>query len=199
MRSLLSSYKEPNAPAAFRPFLSRSDDRSTSVMSTDYVIHFDVDDSFQAEVDQTTITAAIQHVLRLSGVVRASLTVAVTSDETVQQLNRDYRGIDAPTDVLSFAQEEDAEEKLALPPELANEFADYLGDIVIAFPYAERQAVQYQNDINAELRLLAVHGTLHLLGHDHTTPEEEAAMWALQEAALAQFGDHGLSHRSYEP
>lgn len=168
-------------------------------MSTDFVIHCEVDDAFAAVVDLPTITAAIQHLLRLQGVTAGSLTLAITGDETVQQLNRDFRGLDAPTDVLSFAHDAGTGETLALPPELAAEMAGYLGDIVIAYPYAERQATHYQNEVNAELRLLAVHGTLHLLGYDHATPEEEAAMWALQEAALAPFGAHGLSHRRYEP
>lgn len=143
-------------------------------MSTDFVIHCEVDDAFAAAIDLATLTAAIQQVLRLSGVTQGSLTLAITDDETVQRLNRDFRGIDTPTDVLSFAHGAGAEEKLVLPPELAGEMAGYLGDIVIAFPYAERQAAHYQNEINAELRLLAVHGVLHLLGYDHATPEEEA-------------------------
>jgi probable rRNA maturation factor len=167
-------------------------------MSTDFVIHCEVDDAFAAGVDLATLTSTVQHLLRLRGVTTGSLTLAITDDETVQRLNRDFRGIDAPTDVLSFAHEADAGETLALPPELAAEMDGFLGDIVIAFPYAKRQAAHYQNEVNAELRLLAVHGTLHLLGYDHATPEEEAAMWALQEEALAPFGDHGLSHRRYE-
>jgi probable rRNA maturation factor len=167
-------------------------------MSSDFVIHCEVDDAFATTVDLAAITSAIQHLLRLRGVTTGSLTLAITDDETVQRLNRNFRGIDAPTDVLSFAHDAGSE-KLALPPELANEMAGYLGDIVIAFPYAERQAAHYQNEVNAELCLLAVHGALHLLGYDHATPEEEAAMWALQEEALAPFGVHRLTHRSYEP
>ena len=121
----------------------------------------------------------------------------VTSDEAVQQLNRDYRGVDAPTDVLSFAAQEssDEEPELVLPPEVAAELAAYLGDIVIAYPYAARQAARFGNSVAAELRLLTVHGVLHLLGYDHATPAEEAAMWAIQEQVLAAFGDAALARR----
>lgn len=130
----------------------------------------------------------------------AELTIVITSDEAVQQLNRDYRGVDAPTDVLSFAAQEGEDvENLALPPELAAEMDRYLGDIIIAYPYTVQQAAHFGNSSAAELRLMVVHGVLHLLGEDHDTPEAEAEMWARQERVLAQFGDQGLSQRHYEP
>ncbi len=168
---------------------------------TDYQIDVQVDDEFAELVDVPTITAAVAAVLRQRGQSEAALTVAITNDEYVRQLNRDHRGVDAPTDVLSFGNQPDAaadEPHLALPPELADEMAAYLGDLVIAYPYAAQQAARYQNSVSAELRLLAVHGTLHLLGYDHATPEDEQAMWTVQAAALAPFGDHNLSHRNHD-
>jgi probable rRNA maturation factor len=84
-----------------------------------------------------------------------------------------------------------------LPDELAGEMAAYLGDIIIAYPYCAAQAAAFGVSVAAELRLMAVHGTLHLLGDDHDTAEAEAAMWARQDAILAQFGDRGLSARRY--
>jgi probable rRNA maturation factor len=167
-----------------------------------YEINWEVDDDFQATFDAAAITPAIEHVLQLEGRTEAALTIAITDDATVQALNREYRAVDAPTDVLSFAQHEagqDDEPRLVLPPEMAAEYERYLGDIVIAFPYAEQQAAHYHNSVSAELRLLAVHGVLHLLGYDHATPEEEATMWAHQEAALAPFGEAALTHRHYLP
>jgi probable rRNA maturation factor len=85
-----------------------------------------------------------------------------------------------------------------LPPELAEELDRHLGDVVIAYPYAERQAQQFGNSAAAELRLLAVHGTLHLLGYDHASPEEEEEMWAVQEAILAPLGEATLARRTYD-
>ena len=167
-----------------------------------YEINWEVDDDFQDLFDTATIASAIERVLELEGRSEAELTIAITDDATVQVLNREYRAVDAPTDVLSFAQHEsgqDDEPRLVVPAEMAAEYERYLGDIVIAFPYAARQAAHYHNSIAAELRLLAVHGVLHLLGYDHATPEEEAAMWARQEAALAPFGEAGLIHRLYLP
>jgi probable rRNA maturation factor len=169
---------------------------------TQATIDWEIDEPFLAQVDRADLTAAIERTLQLSGRERAALTVVITSDELIQQLNHDYRGVDAPTDVLSFASQESVSPTtpaLVLPPELAAELDDYLGDILIAFPYAERQAAHFQNSIAAELRLLAVHGVLHLLGYDHDDPQAEAAMWAQQEAVLAHFGDHNLSHRQYTP
>jgi probable rRNA maturation factor len=84
-----------------------------------------------------------------------------------------------------------------LPPELAAEMDRHLGDVVIAYPYAERQAQRFGNSLAAELRLLAIHGTLHLLGYDHATSDEEEAMWAEQEAILAPLGEANLARRTY--
>jgi probable rRNA maturation factor len=163
-----------------------------------YTIDVAVDEAFIHLVDQENLAAAVAAALRAAGRRRGAVTVAVTDDATIQQLNCDYRGVDAPTDVLSFGHQENGNQALALPPELAAELADYLGDIIIAYPYAERQAAQFQNAVAAELRLLAVHGVLHLLGYDHVTADQETAMWALQDAILAGFGDPKLSQRNYD-
>ncbi len=160
-----------------------------------------VDDPFVDLVDVENLSMVIADLLIKVGQPAAALTVVVTDDEMVQSLNRDYRGVDAPTDVLSFAaQEATATEPVLadLPPELVAEMSNYLGDVLIAYPYAAHQAAHHQNSVQAELRLLVVHGVLHLLGYDHATPEEEAAMWALQSEILASFGDAHLSQRTYD-
>lgn len=164
-------------------------------------INIQVDEPYLDLVDSPNLHTVITHLLTTVGRADATLTLIVTSDEAMQTLNRDYRGIDAPTDVLSFAAQEaapDAPTLAGLPPELAAELGNYLGDVIIAYPYAERQAAHYQNSIQAELRLLAVHGVLHLLGYDHATAAAEAAMWACQNEVLAHFGDAHLSQRTYD-
>jgi probable rRNA maturation factor len=177
----------------------RSSEPSTPGKSS-YNIQIEIDDPYAAQVDADNLATAVETTLRRQGVVTGQVTVVVTGDEAVRTLNREHLGIDEPTDVLSFAAREPGDPtvpSLALPPELEAEMANYLGDIIIAFPYAERQAAHYGAALAAELRLLVVHGTLHLLGYDHHTPTAEAAMWRLQDAVLAEFGDSGLSARRY--
>jgi probable rRNA maturation factor len=116
------------------------------------------------------------------------VSVVITDNEAVAALNRQFRGIDAPTDVLSFPSE-------PLPDELRDELDDsdeddapYLGDLVIAFEYARSQAEREGHALDDSLGLLVVHGTLHLLGFDHDTLENKTVMWAAQAAALQALG-----------
>ena len=98
------------------------------------------------------------------------ITVRITGDEEMHQLNRTYRGIDATTDVLSSHQD-------LLDPDTKRV---YLGDIVISAAKAHEQAIENQQTFHEECAFLAIHGTLHLLGFNHEDPEEKAVMWALQ-------------------
>lgn len=121
----------------------------------------------------------------------SALTIVLEQDAAVAALNRRYRQVDAPTDVLSFPAE-----LPPLPPDSvwagvdieADMASAYLGDLVIAFPYACAQAAREGHDLHDSLMLLVVHGVLHLLGHDHDTAENRARMWAAQEAALHLLG-----------
>jgi probable rRNA maturation factor len=106
----------------------------------------------------------------------AALTVVISDNGQVAQLNRQYRGIDAPTDVLSFP--------AGAPPIILPDEPRYLGDLVIAYPYAEAQAKREGHSVQESLVLLVVHGTLHLLGFDHDTMTHRSAMWAAQTQAL---------------
>jgi probable rRNA maturation factor len=94
--------------------------------------------------------------------------------------------VDAPTDILSFP----AEPLPDLPPELAdlNDEPPYLGDLIIAYPYTRRQAEDSGHALEDELVLLVIHGTLHLLGYDHDTPDNEERMWSAQAELLAEAG-----------
>ena len=166
-----------------------------------YDIDFQADDAYAAAVDAGDLMRAAAQTLRLAGRRSGGLTIVITGDEEVRDLNRTYRQIDAPTDVLSFSEQESAGEDgpaLALPPELAEEMDAYLGDIVIAYPYTERQAAAFANSLRSELRLLVVHGALHLLGYDHDTPQAEARMWAAQDAVLVSLGEAPQAARTYD-
>lgn len=160
-------------------------------------IEIDVDDEFAADVDAGALRSAAAAALVHQQIADASVTVVVTTDETVRDLNRDYRGEDNPTDVLSFAARDGDDLIDGVPDDLRALLARTLGDVVIAYPYAVRQATRFGNGIGDELALLTVHGVLHLLGYDHATETEEAALWALQETILEPLGVSGLSFRKH--
>jgi probable rRNA maturation factor len=113
-----------------------------------------------------------------SALVDADMTIVLTDDAQLHELNREFLGVDAPTDVLSFpASESD--------PETGT---PYLGDILISIPRATEQALAAGHSVEAEVQLLVVHGTLHLLGHDHAEAEEKARMWSEQAEVLSRLG-----------
>ena len=113
------------------------------------------------------------------------VSVALVDEAEIQELNRQYRGIDAPTDVLSFSQGEGSGLTLAdFPPEMPVP----LGDIVVSIPRMRAQAVDYGHGEGREFGFLLVHGLLHLLGYDHQTPEETGTMRAAEEDLLAAAG-----------
>ena len=108
--------------------------------------------------------------------------IVITDDESLQELNRRFRGIDAPTDVLAFP--DDTRGPVVSAPGLPR----YLGDIAISYPRAAEQAAEAGHPVQAELQLLVVHGVLHLLGYDDQEESERARMWAAQEAILRALG-----------
>ncbi len=142
-------------------------------------ISVQVDEPFAAEVGAADLTNIIAAALAFEGRDDAEVTLVITDDEAVAALNRQYRAVDGPTDVLSFPAQEPTPGFVSAP-----EADAYLGDIVIALPFTRQQAAELGRPLAAELRLLAVHGVLHLLGYDHAEPDEEATMWARQDAIL---------------
>lgn len=104
-------------------------------------------------------------------------------DAYIRNLNRDYRGKDQPTDVLSFALNEGEE------PEIVDGPAQVLlGDIIISLETAARQAEEYNHSLEREVAYLTVHGMLHLLGYDHMTEEDKAEMRMEEEHVLSLLG-----------
>ncbi len=108
--------------------------------------------------------------------------VTLTGDEHLREYNRRFRGLDEPTDVLAFAaQEKPVDQRFQAPPGTEH----WLGDIVISLPRAREQARTARHPMNDEVRLLAVHGFLHLLGYDHAELDDEAKMTALTNRILS--------------
>lgn len=116
----------------------------------------------------------------LCGGRAAEVSVLLTGDATIRALNRDYRGKDAPTNVLSFPTEGD------LPP--GAEGPALLGDVAVAFETTRREAEAEGKPLHHHLTHLLVHGTLHLLGYDHEEEGEAEAMEAREVAILARLG-----------
>jgi probable rRNA maturation factor len=130
---------------------------------------------FPSALIERAVNAALAHQKESLDV---NLSVVLTDNRRLHKLNRDYLGVDAPTDVLSFpASESD--------PETG---ARYIGDILISVPYAAKGAKQAGNSLEAELQLLVVHGVLHLLGHDHAKPKDKSKMWKAQAQILESLG-----------
>jgi len=108
----------------------------------------------------------------------ADMTIVLTDDAQLHELNREYLGVDAPTDVLSFPASE-------TDPETGT---TYLGDILISIPRAMQQAQAAGHPLEAEVQLLVVHGTLHLLGYDHAEVQEKDRMWKMQAEVMSRLG-----------
>lgn len=134
---------------------------------------------FAGKVDAELLHRVATEALRREGVEgEVALSVVITDDEAVRELNRQFRDVDAPTDVLAFGSGEEAD--FVTPPEEPA----YLGDVVISYPRAVAQAEEYGHSIDRELALLAVHGVLHLLGYDHVDEAARVEMWARQDEIL---------------
>jgi probable rRNA maturation factor len=113
------------------------------------------------------------------------LSVTFVDNDRIQEINREYRGKDKPTDVISFALEELGEGEIQISG--AN-MPRVLGDIIISTDKAREQATDYGHSVERELGFLAVHGFLHLLGYDHETEAEEKEMFDLQRSILDEYG-----------
>jgi probable rRNA maturation factor len=125
---------------------------------------------------EPVVGAAFQHFSLEEN--ETSLGITLTDDHGIQQLNNQYRGIDRPTDVLSFeAHEFDPDTETT-----------YLGDIIISYEKAQRQAERANHSFKTEILLLTMHGLLHIMGFDHNDQASKDEMWLLQAELLSQAG-----------
>ena len=106
--------------------------------------------------------------------------VIIVDNEKIHELNKEYRGIDRPTDVISFALEDDHS--------FNRSDIRILGDIYISIDKVRSQSEEYQHSFKRELYFLAIHGLLHLLGYDHMNSEDEKIMFSKQEEVLSRYG-----------
>jgi probable rRNA maturation factor len=153
-------------------------------------LDWDIEEVLADRVDLSLLRSALEAaLLGRMGDGPVSVGLTVTHDEGMRRINREHRGLDAPTDVLSFPLLEfDAPEQPAATFPLPPGEALPVGDIVISFERAVQQAADYGHSLAREMAFLAVHGAMHLLGYDHESPGDEARMRQEEEAVLRQLG-----------
>ena len=133
---------------------------------------------------KSRLVAGLNAAARLHGLTeQTEVDITIVDDEEIHRLNREYRDVDRPTDVLSFALDEGGEDE----PELLDAPEEHhLGDIIISAETAQRQGEEFGHGLTREVVYLAVHGLLHLLGYDHMTEEDKVIMRAKEEEALRE-------------
>ncbi len=130
-----------------------------------------VEPEFARRIVRADLCRVAAHALRAERVSsKRDLAIVVVGDKTIRQLNRDFHGVNAPTDVLSFPGDD----------------GDSLGDIIISYQTARANAHAAHWRTRDELELLVVHGVLHLLGYDDIEPEDRAQMWKRQEKIMGR-------------
>ncbi len=141
------------------------------------MIYIQIEINLSSEINPKLLREAILLTLSLHDKSDLDITLRLTNDEELRQLNRDFRSQDKPTDVLSFNYN-------FVDPETKRQ---YLGDVVISVETALLQAPKYHLTLNQELVFLAIHGTLHLLGYDHHQPDQKEKMWKMQAEIFNKF------------
>jgi probable rRNA maturation factor len=164
--------------------------RGEALEGVEMMIQVDVQvaEGIDVPIDAGLVESAAAAAIEAEGAAGPiELSVLVADDAELHRLNRDFRGVDSPTDVLSFAAEEEPAGAAGFvrPPDQPR----YLGDIAVSFERVVAQAEEYGHSRERELAFLVVHGVLHLLGYDHERgPEDAASMREREEAVMAQLG-----------
>ena len=141
---------------------------------------FEVFNETNEQVDLQEEKKIIEYALKYKKLENVVFNVIFVDNQTIRQINKEYRGIDKETDVISFALEDNEE--------ITFEFGRLLGDIYISVPKMQSQAKEYGHSETREMAFLTIHGLLHLLGYDHMTKEDEEIMFKEQEMILNGYG-----------
>jgi len=151
-------------------------------MTADWTVDIQVDPAYHRLLKVRRLRQIAAAVLAAEAVQgRAKLSLVLTNDDTVKELNRKYRGQDKTTDVLAFPLSEQSTAFVS-PPRAAA----HLGEVVISYPQAERQSKEAGHSPEEELALLIIHGVLHILGYDHQRAAQAQRMRAREQAILGQ-------------
>ena len=141
---------------------------------------FEVFNETNEQVDLEEEKKIIEYALKYKKLENVVFNVIFVDNQTIRQINKEYRGIDKETDVISFALEDNEE--------ITFEFGRLLGDIYMSVPKMQSQAKEYGHSETREMAFLTIHGLLHLLGYDHMTKEDEEIMFKEQEMILNGYG-----------
>jgi probable rRNA maturation factor len=140
------------------------------------MINLQIDEEYKELIDEEPLRLAALTVLaHQEKPVETEINIVITDNSVIQQLNKEYRGIDSPTDVLSFVSD-------VVDPETDTPI---LGDILISYPHALEQSKEYKHDLTEELQLLVTHGCLHLCGYVHIEDADKVKMWKAQDEILS--------------
>jgi probable rRNA maturation factor len=131
-------------------------------------------------VDGRALRATAKRLLAVAGEAGSSLSLTLVGDDAMRELNRDHRGKDVPTDVLSFP--------LLDVDHVSGEDERMIGDVVISVDTARKQAADYDAPLQRELERLLIHGILHVLGHDHMEADEREKMEAEERRLASSIG-----------
>lgn len=141
---------------------------------------YEINDLVNVDFDYSYLNDVIELLLKHEQIKNAYFSIIFVDDKEIKRINKEYRGIDKVTDVISFALEDTSDN--------INNDIRILGDIYICIPRMLEQATYYGHSIKRELSFLTVHGMLHLLGYDHMKEEDEKVMFGLQELVLNEAG-----------
>ena len=159
------------------------------IFMMNWEVNIQIDDPFRGSIDESWLRRAVEETLRAEGIDSSiELGLVVTGEERVRQLNQSYRGLDEPTDVISFALLE-GDGSFVMPPDNVL----HLGEVVISYPHAARQAQEQGHSIEREMAHLVIHGVLHLLGHEHEEAEDDHKMRVIEAEVLSGVDKKGDS------
>ncbi|TYS87675.1 rRNA maturation RNase YbeY [Rossellomorea aquimaris] len=146
-----------------------------------------IDETEKLSEEETSLVQNILNFAAKEEEVEDDSEVSVTfvTNERIQEINREYRHKDQPTDVISFALEELGEDEVEI---VGGQIPRVLGDIIISIERAKEQAEEYNHSFSRELGFLALHGFLHLLGYDHMEEMDEKKMFQRQKDILNEYG-----------
>ncbi|PSL41209.1 putative rRNA maturation factor [Planomicrobium soli] len=137
------------------------------------------------ENDLQFVEKVLLHAATAEDIGDAEVSVSFVTNDMIRGINKEYRGKNEPTDVISFPMEEMGEGEVEVVGMMAPRM---LGDIIISIDRTKEQAADYGHSFERELGFLAVHGFLHLLGYDHMNKEDEKIMFSRQEEILSSLG-----------